>query len=155
MDSWHSKGNCLLSKIIGGQVDWINIYLLTVIQYPLTIIILIVYLHYFKTRKRAIPYHSWTPYLNFKFAIQPETLEINLLSQTSNCQQPLVLSTPQHVLGLAHLPDIQILKVCTWSIILVNHYKKCLPHQMVALLASIPEELQVDHGHQTAAFQSD
>lgn len=47
---------------------------------------------------------------NFVIIIQPEMLGINFLLRTSSYPQHLVLSTPQHALGLEHQPNIQISK---------------------------------------------
>lgn len=80
-------------------------------------------------------------------------LDINLLLQTSSYQQHLVLSTPQHALGLERQPNIQISKAGAKSIVYLIINEKCLPHQMAVLLVSIPEEPQVDHDPQRAVAQ--
>lgn len=80
-------------------------------------------------------------------------LDINLLLQTSSYQQHLVLSTPQHALGLERQPNIQISKAGAKSIVYLIINEKRLPHQMVVLLVSIPEEPQVDHDPQRAVAQ--
>lgn len=85
--------------------------------------------------------------------MQPEMLDANLLLQTSNYQQHLVLSTPQHELGLEHQPNIQISKAGAKSIMYLAINKKCLPHQTAVLLVSIPEEPLVDHDPQRAVAQ--